>query len=898
MKKLRALLLRCAGLFRKERRDRELAEELEGHLRMHIADNLCAGMTPEEARRQALIKLGGLEQTKENCRERRGLPRLETLLQDVRFGMRVLRKNPGFTAVAVITLALGIGANTAVFSVMNALFLHPPGIRHPDRLVALRVKYDKLGLKNIVVSAPDFAQVRDSKKIFAAAAIVDTDDDFNYTADAFPERLRGAKVSSGWFDVLEAKPMLGRVFVPEEDQPNANHEVVLSYGAWQRWFGANRSVIGRQIQLNEEPYKIIGVMGPEFHWPDPQTDLWAPLALPPGDFDINNTFNENYLAVARLQPGISFSQANAYTRILTERVMANPAAGFAKNAGWGMFLTPLMDFVFGDLRAPVLILSGAVALVLLIACANIAGLLLAKGAGRSKEVAVRAALGASRGRLIAQALAENAILGVAGILLGLFAADYGIKALLIAAPKSLLPGAAVRLDGHVLLFTAVIGIVTVIVFGAIAAWHMSRIDPYNALQESGRSATGSRSRQQFRSFLVAGEMALGLVLLVGTGLLLQSLARIGEVNPGFQPRGIMTAALALPQSEYNTPQKRSAFFSSVLDHLSHTPGISFAGAGLPLPFTGGNESGSFQIEGQPTAPGSPGPHGDVRYVTRGFFTALGIPLLKGRIFTDDDRIGSEPVVVIDENLAAQYWPNQDPIGQKITRKGRLDQKPQGATVVGVVGHIRFNRLAGEESSSGGTQSSSKGAYYFSLYQQPAPYGFLVAKTKGDPRVLAGYIREAVRDVDANQPVHDLKTMDSLIADSLGPQRFATTLLAVFAGLAILLAAIGLYGLMSYNVTQRTSEIGIRIALGAQRGEVLRMLLRQGTKLALAGVAAGIVIGLILTRLMQSLLYGVSAADPISFAGAAVLLALVALVACWIPARRAMRVDPMVALRYE
>lgn len=896
MSTLRAWFLRIGGLFGRERRDRELVVELESHLQMHVDDNLRAGMSPEEARRQALIKLGGVEQTKENYRDRRGIPWLESLLQDVRFGLRMLRKNLGFTAVAIITLALGIGANTAVFSVMNALFLHPPGMRHPHLLVAPRVKYDKLGLKSIVISAPDFAQVRDSKKIFAAAAIEDTDD-FNYTAAAFPERLKGAKVSSGWFDVFEVKPILGRVFAPEEDQPNANHEVVLAYGAWLRWFGADRSVIGRQIQLNEEPYKIIGVMGPEFHWPDPQTDLWAPLGLPPGDFNINNTFNEDYVAVARLQPGISFSQANAYTRILTDRVIQNPAASFAKNAGWGMFLTPLMDFVFGDLRAPVLILSGAVALVLLIACANIAGLLLAKGAGRSKEVAVRAALGASRARLIVQALSENAVLGVAGILLGLFVADYGIKALLIATPESLLPGAAVHLDGHVVLFTAVIGIVAVLFFGAIAAWHMSRIDPYNALQESGRSATGSRGRQQFRSFLVAGEMALGLVLLVGTGLLLKSLARIGEVNPGFQPHGVMTAALALPQSQYNTPQKQSAFFSGVLDHLSHTSGITAVGAGFPLPFSGGNNSASFQIEGRPAAPGSPGPHGDNRVVTGGYFTTLGIPVLKGRIFTDADRLGSEPVAVIDENLAAQYWPNQDPIGQKI-RNGGINTKNPWVTIVGIVGHIRFNRLAGEESSSGGTESSSKGAYYFSLYQQSAPYGFFVAKTNGDPAVLAGYIREAVGDVDANQPVHDLKTMDSLIAGSLGPQRFATTLLAVFASLAILLAAIGLYGLMSYSVTQRTNEIGIRMALGAQRGEVLRMVLRQGTKLAVAGVVVGVVVGLALTRLTQSLLYGVSAADPLSFAGAAVLLVLVALLACYIPARRAMRVDPMVALRYE
>jgi len=386
-------------------------------------------------------------------------------------------------------------------------------------------------------------------------------------------------------------------------------------------------------------------------------------------------------------------------------------------------------------------------------------------------------------------------------------------------------------------------------------------------------------------------------LLAGTGLLLKSLARIGEVNPGFQPRGVMTAALALPQSQYSSQQKQSAFFNSVLDRLSHTSGVTSSGAGFPLPFSGGNSSATFQIEGRPTAPGSPGPHGDNRIVTGGYFTALGIPLLKGRIFNDADRVGSEPVAVIDENLAVQYWPNQDPIGQKIRNGAPIATNPW-VTIVGVVGHIRFNRLAGEESSSGGTQSSAKGAYYFSLYQQKAPYGFLIAKTSGDPTVLAGYIREAVRNVDANQPVHDLRTMDSLIADSLGPQRFATTLLAAFAGLAILLAAVGLYGLMSYSVAQRTGEIGIRVALGAQRGEVLSMVLREGAKLAVAGIMAGVVIGLVLTRMMESLLYGVSAADPLSFTGAAVFLVMVALVACYLPARRAMKVDPMVALRYE
>jgi predicted permease len=891
--RLRAWFVRFGELFGKRQRDREPAGELESHLQMHIEENLRAGVRPEEARRRAVIQLGRVEQTKESYRDRRGLPWLEMLLQDVRLGLRVLRKNPGFTVVAMLTLALGIGANTAIFSVINALFLHPPGISHAEGIVALRAKYVKLGLENIVVSAPDFAQIRDSKQIFASAALEDAAD-FNYTGGDYPQRLRGAEVSWQWFDVFGAKPVIGRVFAPSEDQPNANREVVLSYGAWQRWFGADRSAVGRTIQLNEQPYRIVGVMGPEFHWPE-DVDLWAPIGLQAASFDVNSTFNESYFAVARLQPKVSFSQASAYVRILAKRVMDNPASSFAKDAGWNLFLMPITALVFGDLRAPILILAFAVALVLLIACANIAGLLLAKAAGRSKELAVRAALGASRIRLLGQALAENAVLGLAGILLGLVFAREGIKALMLAAPQGMATG-DFPLDGYVLLFTSLIGIAAVLIFGTLPAWHTSQADPCNALRESGRSTTGSRGRQNLRSFLVAGELALGLVLLTGTGLLLKSVARISETNPGFQPAGVMTAALSLPGEQYNTPEKQIAFFQDVLDRLWHTPGIVAAGAGDALPFSGSNSSASFQIEGQPISPGAPGPHGDIRVVTGGYFTALGIPLLQGRLFTDSDREGSQPVAVIDENLARQYWPNQDPIGQKI-RSG-TDKNGTWSTIVGVVGHIRFNQLAGEESSSAGAQSPSKGAYYYPIYQQEASGGYLVVRGHGNPAALADALREGVQGVDANQPVHDLKGMDSLIGASLGPQRFATNLLGVFAGLALALASVGLYGLVSYSVAQRTNEIGIRMALGARPSDVRRIILQQVAKLTLAGIVAGIVAGLMLTRAMQSLLYHVSPFDPVSFVCAAVLLVLVALAAGGIPARRAMRVDPMVALRHE
>ncbi|MGP0073694.1 MAG: ABC transporter permease [Bryobacteraceae bacterium] len=818
---------------------------------------------------------------------------MQTFWQDLRYGLRMLAKSPGFTLVAVLTLALGIGANTAIFSVINTMFLHPPGITHPERVVALRVRYTKLGLHNIRASAPDFAQVRDSRKIFASAALED-EADFNYTGGERPERLRGARVSWQWFDVFEASPILGRVFTSQEDQPNANYEAVLSYGAWQRWFGKDAGVVGRSIQLNGQPYRVIGVMGPAFDWPNLQTDLWTPLGLAAGEFAPDNTFNEEYVAMARLQPNVPFAAASAYTDVLSKRVIDDPRATFAKDAQWGMFLMPITNLVFGNLRTPVLILAGAVAFVLLIACANIAGLLLAKATARSKELAVRAALGASRGRLIAQALSESAVLGLLGILAGLLVARFGISALLLAAPANLVTGLTFPVDAYTLLFAAGIGIAAVLIFGSVPVWHMARIDPYNALRESGRSSTGSRGRQQFRSLLVSGELALGLILLAGTGLLLQSLARINQVNPGFQPHSVMTAVLSLPASQYNTPAKQIGFFRNVLDRLSNAPGVTAAGAGYPLPFAGGNSSASFQIEGHPTAAGDPGPHGDIRYVTQGYFMALRIPLLKGRFLTDDDRLGSERVVVIDENLAREYWPNQDPIGKRL-RNGNRDA---WSTIVGVVGHIRFNRLAGEESTSQQSQSGSKGVYYYSLNQTKAPYGFLIAKSSGDPAYLSGAIRQAVRDADPNQPLSDVKTMDTRITESLGPQRFAMTLLAVFAGLAILLAAVGLYGLVSYSVSQRTNEIGLRMALGANPAEVLRLVIGEGAKLLAVGAAVGIVAGLVLVRAMQSLLYGVSATDPLSFIGATVLLAIIALGASYIPARRAMRVDPMVALRCE
>ncbi len=817
---------------------------------------------------------------------------MSALIHDLKYGLRMLAKNPGFTAVAVLTLALGIGANTAIFSIVNGLFLHPPGIPNPSQLVVLRVKYTKLGLKSIVVSAPDFAQIRDRKDIFASAAMEETAE-FNYMSGEWPERLLGAKVTWQWFNVFDARPQIGRVFTPEEDRPNANQEVVLAYNAWKKWFGGDPGIVGRSIRLNGQFYRVIGVMGPDFRAPS-QVALWTPLGLAPGEFALNNTFNESYFAVARLRPGVSLARASAVVALLTTRVVNNPNSSYAKDAGWSMFIMPLTRFEYGDVRKPLMILAGAVGFVLLIACANIAGLLLARATGRAREFAVRAALGAPRVRLVRQMLAESLPLAFAGALAGVAVANAGVHALMLDAPQDLMPGASFPLDGHVLLFTLGVTILAAVIFGLAPAWQASHADPYSALREGGRSSAGSPVRQRLRSALVVAEIALALVLLAGTGLLLKSLSKLGGVNPGFDPNGVMTAALALPRVKYNTPGKQITFFRTVLRRLSAAPGVTVAAAGYPLPFTGNAASASFEIEGQPVAPGSPGPWGNVRYVTPGYFAALGISVLRGRTFTGDDRTDTERVAVIDEGMARRYWPGEDPIGQKI-RRG--DHDPW-ATIVGVVGNIRFDQLAGEERSSGNIESDQGGTYYFSMYQTFAPYGFITVRTNGDPLSLAGTIRSAVRSVDPDEPVHDLATMQQRLWASLGPQRFSVSLLGIFAGMGMLLASVGLYGLMSYDVAQRTHELGIRMALGAQQSDVLGMVVRQGLKLALLGVAIGIVGALALTRLLSSLLFGVKPTDPLTYSGVIVVISAVTMLACYIPARRATKMDPMVALRYE
>jgi predicted permease len=812
--------------------------------------------------------------------------------QDLKYTLRLLAKSPGFAAVAVLTLALGIGANTAIFSVVNGLLLHPAGIDQPERVVAPRARYTALRLDSIEISVPDFDLVRHETGTFASVAL-QQGVDFNYSAGGFPVRLVGSQVTQQWFEVFGATPYLGRTFTPEEDQPGANSVVVLSYRAWKTVFGSDAGIVGRSIQLNQQSYKVIGVMRPEFDWPA-GVDLWSPLGLAPAAFDTQNAFNEGYFAIARLQPGVTAEQAAAVMSVITKRFVDTWSSSYPKDSGWGLFSVPITRLVYGDVRTPLLVLLGAVGLVLLIACANVAGLLLARASARKREFAVRTALGASPLRMARQILTESIVIAAAGMVVGIALAYVAIRALLLLAEGTLGSAITVHMDANVLAFTCAASLLSALVFGAVPAVQVARVDPQENLNAGRGTGAVSRAHHYFRDSLVVGQLALSLVLLAGAGIFLHSLAKMQDVNVGFRPHGLLTAATALPQRSYDTPAKQIAFVRATLERLQNSPGVVSAAAAVPLPFSGVSGSASFEIEGRAALPGDPGPHGDIRIVSPGYFETMGIGLIRGRTFASGDSDGAEQVAIIDENLAKLYWPNEDPIGKHI----RNGSKSGWATIVGLVAPVRHSTVVGEEGAGLNAEGESKGVYYFPMYQQNAGATFFVVRSAGSATSATQALRAAFASVDPNQPISDVKTMDQRIALSLGPRRSAVALLTVFAAMALVLAAIGLFGLVRFNVTQRVQEIGVRMALGAQPGDVLRMLFIQSGRLVLAGIAAGLVATFIFTRAMATQLYGVSPADPVSFLVTAAILSAVALLAIYIPARRAMAVDPMVALRYE
>jgi predicted permease len=808
--------------------------------------------------------------------------------QDLRYSLRGLRKSPGFLIVATLTLALGIGANVAVFSVMNAILLNPSGVPHPDSVMALRVKYAAIAdLQNISMSAPDFGDAVTGKDIFTSAAILQSTA-FNYSrGGTTPEHLVGAQVSWQWFDVFWARPYLGRGFRPEEDQPNANHEVILAYRTWKRLVGGDPAIIGRTLLLNQESYQVIGVMQPAFDWPN-GAELWSPIGLPSGRyFDNNDRYNESLFAVGRLRPGVTAAQANAYLHLRSaQQVASEGEKSYGQRSGWGMFCMPLIEFIAGDLRKPLAILLAAVATVLLIACANIAGLQLARASGRQHEISIQIALGAGNWRLVQQSLLESLLLGVAGILLGLMIAKGAIPLLLLLAPESLAGNLTVQIGGPVLLFVAGVGIVCVLLCGTAPAWHATHTRWFQALQEAGRAGGSGHVRQRLRSILVVGEIALAMLLLVGAGLRVRSLKQVERLDTGFDPHGLMSAALSLPPTGYKTDEQQAAFFAATEEQVENIPGVTGAGIADALPFSNNGGSSSFSIQGRPTGPNDPGPHGNVRGVSPGYFKTLGIPLVRGRVFTRDDRKTTELAVVIDETLARRYWPNQDPLGQHIN----FGSGSPWMTIVGIVKHAKASSLEAD---------TKEGFYYLTLAQFPnQTAGIVIRTSNGHPESLAGALAASIRRVDSNQPLYDLKTMEQRVDDSLVSRRFLMILLSIFAGLALLLAALGLYGVISYSVRLRTRELGIRMALGAERRDVLRLILGKGIRLALSGLLLGLIATFIAGRALSSLLYNVSLFNPLTVALTSLLLMATVLFASYLPAHWAARVDPVVALRDE
>jgi len=807
--------------------------------------------------------------------------------QDVRYGLRVLGKSSGFAAIAILTLALGIGANTALFSVVNGVLLNPLPFPNPDRLVSLYGRDANFSQSSI--SYPNFQDWQKQNKTFAALG-ASRSENYNLTGVGEPERVHAHMISADFLTALQVQMPLGRNFRPEEDQPGAAPVVILGDGLWKRKFGGSPEVLGRTLNLSGKAYTVIGV-APSRVPGYSLTDVYTPVGQWTDPTFLDRRVSMGLNAIGRLKPGVSIEQARGDM----ERVARNLAAAYPEaNTGRGVAVIPMKQDVVGDVRGVLLVLLGAVGFVLLIACANVANLLLARSTGRAREFAIRSALGAAPMRIIRQLLTESVMLGVAGGALGLLIAKWGTRAILAALPDALPRAEEIGIDSHVLVFTVGVSALTGILFGLFPAFKTLRPDMHEILKEGGRGGSGARHRAQ--NVFVAGEMAMALVLLIGAGLMIRSLAVLWGLNPGFDPRHVLTYSVSLTTPPGTTADQMRAKYRATLREFENVPGVeqvSLIGGSLPM--TGDSEL-PFWIEGQAKpANWNEAPFALFYLVTPGYQPAMKIPLERGRFFNDTDNEHSPSVALIDASFARKYFPGQDPIGKRVNL-GLLEMQP---VIVGVLAHVEHWGLG----SRGHEQV--EGQIYMPVWQVPDRFWPLlsngsqwVARTTGAPGAIAGALREAQARVDSTAVVFAVQPMEEIVANSIAKQRLTMMLLSVFSALALLLSAVGIYGVISYVTGQRTREIGIRVALGASAVDVLRMVLGQGMRITLIGVGIGLVAALGLTRLITKVIYGISASDPLTFSAVAVLLIAVALLACYLPARRAMRVDPIIALRYE
>ncbi len=882
------------------RREEELDEEIQGHLRMAIRERVERGETPEQAEAAARREFGNLGLVKEVTRGVWGGGWLRQFAQDVRYGLRTMRRSPGFTAVAVVTLALGIGANTAIFSVVNAVLLRPLPYPEPDRLVTpVGVKNDPSARTN--VSYPDFQDWRDQTQTLEALAAYVNSTMLLRRDDAEPELLYGANVTADLFPLLRVRPVAGRGFTREEERPGAAPVILISYGIWRRHFNADPNVIGQQLNRGgASPGPIVvGVLPEGFRFPvqSGRTDFLRPLAPALGEY-AQRRGAYSLRVVARLKPGATVEAAGGEMRVIGARLERQyPDEGFRLGA---RFIS-LHEAVVGDVRTPLLVLLGSVGLLLLIACANVANLSLARAASRHREIAVRAALGASRWRVTRQLLTESVLLVAAGSLLGGLLAVWGLG-LLVGAGGDARTGfmfealdlprlREVSVDWRVLAFTLMVLGVTALICGLMPALQVSRAELNEVLKEGGRGPATGSPRSRLRGALVVSEVALSLVLLVGAGLLANSFIRLRGVNPGFDPRQVLTTTLSISKIKYPEPAQQRAFFSGLLERVRDLPGVESAALIYPLPFGGSSTSNTFVVMGRPTPPPADKPSANYRAVSPGYFRVMRMSLLRGRAFVEQDDSSSPPVVIINETFARRFFPGQDPLGERVVIEraggGREVQDPR--EVVGVVGDVRH---AGLDEEAGPE-------FYVPYTQAPESYMSVAVRASGaDLAGVGASLREAIRAADGQMYVPAAQPLTELIAESVAERRSSAMLTGLFASVALLLAAVGIYGVIAYTVTQRTHEIGIRMALGARPRDVLRHVIWQGTRLLLVGLAVGLAASLAVTRVLTGMLYGVRPTDAPTFALVTLVLSAVALLACYLPARRAMKVDPLIALRYE
>ena len=868
---------------------REVDDELRFHLEMKTQELIDAGLSPQEAHARVHAEFGDLEYTRrylndsdrsQMASERRA-ELADEVRQDTRFALRQLRRNAAFTAIALITLALGIGANTAIFSVVRGVLLRDLPYAEPDRL--LRAFSTVNGTRS-AASPADFADWRRQSKSFSALAAT-YESTVSLTGSGTAERFTQARVSANLFELLGVRPSVGRAFAAGEDIVGAPRVAILSDGIWRRRFGADPTIVGKAITLDGYPTTVIGVAPPDMRYPAP-VDMWLTTRFSARDLSDSSRGSRWIDVVGRLAPGVTKEQAQREMAIIARRLEAQDPR---HDAGVGTGVVQLRDDIVGDVRAPLIVLLAAVGFVMLIACANVASLLLGRTAARESELAVRTALGAGRSRLVRQMLTESVLLALIGGVLGLVLATWGTRLLLALAPADIPRLYDVRMDAPVLLFTLGATALAAVLFGTIPALHASAGQLALALREGNRGSRTRPGSARARGALVVAEITLALMLLVGAGLLLRSFTRLRDVNPGFQPARLSTFSVTLSSEKYETPEQQRAFGDALLEEVHHIPGVDSAAVTFGLPLSGQSFQLTFDVAGR-EAPPSPNaePRAQVRVVSPGYFATVGVPVVRGRAFTAADRPGGQRALLISQETARRFFPGEDPIGKRLTFGWRQGNERLAGEVVGIVGDVRQRSLSADVTPH----------VYAAFDQWPLEEITVVMRTRGDPAVPLRAAQATVARIDRDLPVYDAFTLDAMVDRSLGQPRFYVTLLTVFAAVALLLAIVGIYGIIAYTVQQRTREIGIRIALGASTDRVVGMVVRRGLALAAAGVLLGSVGAYALSRVLRSLLYGVGERDPLTFIGVAALLGVVALVASWIPARRAARVDPLTAMRAD